>query len=164
MDTTAGPVAAKLIAEHLLSLRRDVPTTPMSLTKLVYLCHGWTLGFTGHALINEPVTVGQFGPAIQSLDSDYQLFGTDPILPIQGASATNHSSELGQDVSNLIEKVNDSYGRLSDNDLSAINYGSDTPWAMHKEEGEGFEISNKDIKHYYTGMINELRGERNVVA
>ena len=66
---TVGAVLSRpprVVAEQILWLRRDVETTPMHVLKLVYLCHGWVLGLTDQALIDEPVEAWQYVPPVLS--------------------------------------------------------------------------------------------------
>ena len=63
----ASPVAPSVVADHILWLRSQrklKPTTPMGIVKLVYLAHGWQLGWDGEPLINEPVEAWTYGPVI----------------------------------------------------------------------------------------------------
>ena len=62
------PTSPRPVAEQILWLRgREIETTPMHVLKLVYLCHGWCLGFTGEALINEPVEAWTYGPVVPTV-------------------------------------------------------------------------------------------------
>ena len=153
-------VSSMTVAEHLLSLRDDTPTTPMSLVKLVYLAHGWTLGFTGQPLLGEEVVAGRFGPVIKSLEDKYEIFGSEPILPsIQGAKAVDRSSELGQEFSEIIESVNKRYGNFSDIELSDLTHLAETPWSEAYKNGDGTVVSNETIRNYYHDLIQEITVE-----
>ena len=63
MSQAVSPI---LVAEQILWLRREIDTTPMHVIKLVYLAHGWMLGFTSRALINEAVEAWTYGPVVPS--------------------------------------------------------------------------------------------------
>ena len=142
-------VTPQIIAEHVLWLRRDMPTTPRCLVKMVYLCHGWVLGFTGLPLISEPVVAGQFGPIVKSLDDRYAIYGNGPIF---GEPERNHSGELGSEVSEIIAAVHARYGEVSDDELSEITHLEDAPWSTVKV---GEEIADTTIQEYYKTAISE---------
>ena len=57
--------AANFIVE--LSLRKKTRINSLTLSNYVYLAHGWTLGYSGKPLINDPVMAGRFGPTIDNV-------------------------------------------------------------------------------------------------
>ena len=100
---------ANTVAEHLLWLRGDRPTTPLHVVKLVYLCHGWMLGIKGQPLIDEPIVTGRYGPVIQSVYDRYAVFGDGQIV---GAKGIDHTHDLNP---SQIAIVNSSCTRFTKN-------------------------------------------------
>ena len=74
-------VSALSVADVILWARRvfGLPTTNLDLNKLVYLCHGWTLGVHGKPLIADRVEAWRYGPVIPAIYHEYKLFGSDNI-------------------------------------------------------------------------------------
>ena len=70
-------VPAWVVAEHIRWLRTNEgePTTPLHLVKLVYISHGWVLGFHGIPLIRESVEAWKYGPVIPAVYHRYKPFG-----------------------------------------------------------------------------------------
>ena len=136
-----SPVSPQTVAEHILWLRRDMSTTPRSLVKMVYLCHGSVLGFTNAPLISEPVVAGQFGPIVKSLDDRYAIYGNGPIF---GEPEQDHTNEFGETVSSILADVTARYGEMTDDELSEITHLKDAPWSTVKV---GEEISNDTIPY-----------------
>lgn len=54
--------------------------TPMKITKLVYLAHGWHLAIEGKPLIDEAVEAWEFGPMIPSLYDVFAQHGKAAIV------------------------------------------------------------------------------------
>ena len=150
MTPPTTQITAKLVAEHILWLRRDARTTPRALIKLVYLCHAWALGLLNRGLISDPVVVGRFGPVYEDLMHKYEVFGNDPITQ----TGRTHEMDLDPEVVPIIKKVNSVYGELSDETLSDLTHRKDTPWSRQFQlYGEGVEIPNDLIKRYYHEQI-----------
>ena len=147
-------VPAKTLADHILWLRRDRTTTPRGLIKLVYLSHAWCLGLRGKPLVTESVMAGRFGPIFTTLDREYALFGSGPIVDDNGRDNTGKlRSVLG-----LIEEVNKVYGAMPDERLSMLTHLPDTPWSkVHGTAGEGAKIDNELIREYYVEQIEKVR-------
>ena len=74
-----GALPPRTVAEQILWLRQDVPTTPMHVLKLAYLCHGWMLGVFGRGLIAEPAEAWRYGPVIPTVYHTYKSFRGEPI-------------------------------------------------------------------------------------
>ena len=64
--TKPMPYRANAIANYILDKadKSGPSITPMQITKLVYLAHGWFLGFHKQPLIIEDVQAWRFGPVI----------------------------------------------------------------------------------------------------
>ena len=151
-----GTVSPETVADQILWLRRDTPTTPLHIVKLVYLCHGWMLGLKGRPLINEPVVVGKYGPIVQSVYDRYKVFGSHPI----SAEPQNHRTDLDREQRQIVEFVMKVYEDFKDTELSAITHEEDTPWSRANEsDGIGGTIPEEGIREHYQKMIQAIRAE-----
>ncbi|HHW4679552.1 MAG TPA: Panacea domain-containing protein [Xylella sp.] len=56
--------------------------TPIQIIKLVYIAHGWHLGFRKEPLINEPVEAWRHGPVIRSLYGKVKKYGSSGITEL----------------------------------------------------------------------------------
>ena len=141
-----------VVAEQILWLRNDGPTTPMHVIKLVYLCHGWMLGIHDQCLITEAAEAWQYGPVVPSVYHRYKSFRGDAITGVH----KDHSSELNRDQCTLIADVLDAYRGYDALALSAITHQPDTPWAKVYEDGRGAGaiIPNELIRDHYKQRAN----------
>ena len=148
-ETAKSP---RLVAEQILWIRRAIETTPMHILKLVYLCHGWMLGNTGHKLINEPVEAWRYGPVVPSVYHLYKSFGGDDI----DVEPIDKSDDLSSYQVRLIEAVADAYKAHSALSLSSITHQKGSPWHQVYREGSGLGaiIPDKIIQRYYEDRLN----------
>lgn len=140
---------SQVVAEQILWMRRDLPTTPMHVLKLSYICHGWMLGIYGEPLIQESVEAWRYGPVIPDVYRRYKSFRGEPIdaIPI------DRSESLGDLENNLISAVLKAYKDYTGWQLSSITHQPGTPWhkVYNGGDGENAIIPNKVIKEYYEG-------------
>ena len=145
-------VSPHFVADQVLWLRRKIETTPMHVLKLVYLAHGWMLGFTDRALIYEPVEAWTYGPVVPSIYHRYKSFGGDPIT----GERIDQSERFDTDQLETIELVVEAYKDYTALELSNITHQKDTPWdIIRRESGTGTIIPNELIRDFYRRRINE---------
>jgi uncharacterized phage-associated protein len=139
----------KHVAEYFLYLAdaEKRTLTPMQVLKLVYIAHGWQLGFYGRPLVNESVEAWQYGPVIPSLYHRYKCYGSNPI---EECPAEKPNGFTPQEEGNTIEQVWKGYGQRSGISLSSLTHEPGTPWDITvKQSGLGAVISNDLIEDYY---------------
>ena len=140
---------AEDVARRLLHLRNDaeVETTPLQIIKLVYLAHGWMLGFHGRPLIEDPVEAWKYGPVVPSVYHSYIKWKRSPIDPIPPEAPV----KWGRAERHVVEETARAYMDYSPTDLSSITHQKGTPWAMWKSRwiGRSPVISNNDIQDYF---------------
>lgn len=145
-------VSAKSVADYMLFLaaQSERSLTPMQVLKLVYIAHGWFLGFYGRPLVNEEVEAWQYGPVIPSLYHDFKRYGGQSI----DACGEKHS-ELDAQARNIIEQVWKGYGHRSGISLSSLTHEPGSPWSVTVEKiGLGAVISSDLIEEHYRRLIN----------
>ena len=154
------PNSSLAIADFFIRKASDkgVELRPMKLLKLVYLAHGWNLGFTGVALISDEVQAWQWGPVIPSLYHEIKQFRDRPI-PADVISASLIQPDA---VSPLLGKIWDGYSRFSGAQLSTITHEEGSPWftVWHLHGGKnrlGAVIPNTLIEQYYKQRIANAR-------
>ena len=143
------PIAARVVAEHILWLRREIDTTPMQVLKLVYLSHGWTLGFHSVPLIADPVEAWTYGPVVPAVYHRYKKFGGGLIL----GKYSNHAEQLASRAQAMIELVERGYRHCTGTDLSRLTHQPNTPWDVtRRRSGIGSVIPNPLILEHYRAM------------
>ena len=147
MGSSENTQTPRKVADQILWLRRDLPTTPMHVLKLVYLCHGWMLGWSGRPLINEPVEAWRYGPVVPSVYHTYKSFGGESIELV----LVDHSDGFDDDQCLLIDAVLRAYRNYTALQLSAITHQPGTPWHQVYKGGmgEGSIIPNRVIREHY---------------
>lgn len=134
--------------------------TPMQLIKLVYIAHGWHLGYLDAPLINEQVQAWKYGPVIKSLYDRVKPFGRGAV---QGPLAANpfqwlSDSPLDDSARSLLDSVWNHYAGYSGVQLSAMTHLDNTPWsiAWNQQGGRNTYFAPIDdalIKHHYKARI-----------
>jgi uncharacterized phage-associated protein len=118
----------------------------MHVLKLVYLCHGWTLGLHEMALIHEPVEAWRYGPVVPSVYHSYKSFGGGPI----DTTPADRSGEFNRAQVEAIQLVHDVYGDFSAVQLSALTHRPGTPWDLtRKQYGLGAVIPDELILDHF---------------
>ena len=140
METITVP--ARVIAEHILWLRRESDTSDNQLSKLVYLCHGWMLGLRGQALIEDDVVVAETGPMVQGLT---------------GLAPAEHP-ELGRSHTEFISMIVDGYGLFSGDQLSDITHEEGTPWYSSRNR-QGTVIPTEELRNHYQEIVSQEEAE-----
>ncbi len=152
------------VANKILDLasKANKTVTPMQLIKLVYLCHGWSLGITGKPLLDEHVEAWRYGPVIRSI---YQKVKDRRDLPVEGPLLSHFfskpSDEFSSDELAIIEQVYKLYGDMSGISLSNLTHQSGSPWSRIWEiEGQNSEIPNDLIEHHYKHLYQQLTSQQ----
>lgn len=145
------------ISKEFLKLARKegVTVAPMKLLKLVYIAHGYNLGFYKKPLISNSIEAWKYGPVIPELYHFTKKFGKHPVDPdlIDVLSTV----DLEENDKKFIKLVWDAYKRLNGLELSTLTHEKDTPWEK-TYNGDFYKvIPNELIQDYYTDMINKRK-------
>lgn len=152
-------VSAISVANEFIRLGKEEENffTPMQLLKLVYIAHGFMLGFFNKPLINENVEAWKYGPVIPDLYQKVKSYGKDKIKnEISSWSVFSHRP-LSEEEKSVIHFVYKKYGRLDGVHLSMITHQKNTPWSdIFTHEGWGDVIPNELIRNHYAHLTNKL--------
>ncbi len=132
---------------------RDNKITPMKLVKLVYISHGWYLGITDNALIDQNPEAWQYGPVIPSVYHFYKTCGSSSIDP----DKYNYSdSELPEKIKSLLRKIWQVYNEYSALQLSDMTHRVGSPWyqTVHNRLNYTQQIHDNLIRDYYKKRIH----------
>ena len=145
---------ARVVANRFLDLagQAGLPLTPMQLTKLVYIAHGWMLGLTGEPLIDQRVEAWQYGPVVRDVYNATRMYGRSPV----GGRLPSFGTPLRPDQQNMVDQVFGLYGQMDGIALSNITHMPDTPWANTYRPGAfGTSIPNDLIAAHYRRLRQE---------
>ncbi|MBN2019424.1 MAG: SocA family protein [Sedimentisphaerales bacterium] len=128
----------------------NIPITHLKLQKLVYFAHGWHLAIYKKPLIDEVIEAWPFGPVICSLYHIYKIYGKDPIDSLLPKKEANQS--IDEITKALLDKVWETYGRISSTDLANMTHTKDGPWYQTwiGRQRKGAEIQDNIIMHYFS--------------
>ena len=154
-------VSPEAIANEFIDLSKEERGHSLSnlkLQKLVYIAHGFYLGFCGEPLSNTNAQAWQYGPVFPSLYQNLKKYGagrvTDHIKTYD--KVEKNSQEAG-----FIKDIWESYGNLSAVALVARTHKPGTPWD-EVWQGNGNTIIPDDlIKHHFERLIKESETENN---
>lgn len=127
----------------------------MKLLKLVYIAHGYYLGFNKKPLIKDEIQAWKYGPVIPELYDEIKYFKGNP-LPY-GLFSFN-DSELKSEDDKFIEVVWKHYKNYTGIQLSDKTHEKGTPW----DEAYNYEIryttiENERIQAYYDEKLKPLQ-------
>jgi len=148
---------ANFFLERASQERRAI--TPMQLLKLVYIAHGWHLGYTGAPLIDEQVQAWRHGPVIKSLYDRVKNFGSGSVTGLVAFSPFGGlPPAIDGSIAPFLDSVWRNYARFSGIELSQMTHLADTPWsiAWHQQGGKNMyfaPISNELIREHYAAKI-----------
>ena len=147
---------AKAIARYILACGAadGKVLTPMQLLKLVYICHGWTLGLLGRPLFPDPVEAWRYGPVVPPVYREYRHFGGGAIVCAVRQPA--HGSFDRQEQS-IVSQVLEKYGSFTGLELSALTHRPGSPWDITRKAG-GVRISNDLIEQHYKQLAARRSG------
>lgn len=137
-----------------LAEKEGVGIDTMKLLKLVYIAHGYNLGFFGKPLFSNQVQAWKYGPVIPVLYHVIKRFGTGNVE--SNTIELYSESELQEIDKHLLLQVWNAYKGFSGLELSSKTHEEGTPWAQCYQENGGYRIINNSIiENYYKELINE---------
>lgn len=149
-------VSAISVANEFIRLARQEGKrlTPMQLLKLVYITHGWMLGFFNKPLIREDIEAWKYGPVIPDLYQAVKRYGGNAVE--DEIPSTDHE-ELTSEEKSVINFVYKKYGQLGGIRLSMITHQKHTPWSdIFSHEGWGDVIPNDVIREHYAELCKKV--------
>ena len=166
--------SAKAIANYFLEKGKKEGTklSPLKLIKLVYIAHGWHLGFAEEPLIEDYVHAWKFGPVIPDLYHEFKHFGDQPIdEPAQEIRKTETGytlitpdiddtpSNSNFPLKHFLDEVWDVYKHYDAYQLSNLTHQPDTPWAeaMQASHKKDPVIDDDKIQEYYAERIQNSK-------
>ncbi|ALR08720.2 Panacea domain-containing protein [Xylella fastidiosa] len=159
------PYSPATIANYFLhrASKEGRALTTMQVFKLVYIAHGWYLGFRKQPLIDEPVEAWQHGPAIRSLYNKIKKYGSGAVtelLPVNWFSLPTppwaNVTNIDKSTAEILDSVWNSCGHFGGIQLSEMTHKEGTPWWQvwnGRESKDTDVISNDLIQEFYEQKI-----------
>lgn len=146
---------ALTIADEILKIAKSKgkALTPMQVTKLAYIAHGWALAILKRDLFRNRIEAWQYGPVIPDIYHATKHYGRNPIpMAMVGDPA---ASAVDAETRAFLEDVFNKYGHLDGISLSYLTHQSGTPWdQVYKPGVRRIEIPDSLIKQHYDEMLS----------
>lgn len=135
----------------------------LSLQKIVYFCHAWSLATLGRPLVRHQFEAWQYGPVLPYLYRDFKSFESSGITsraaklsPVSGrAEVVKYDFPLEDD--ELIRKVVGFYSSLSPGTLVELSHVEEGPWSEVWNHGgkvnPGMKIQDGAIRDFYENAL-----------
>lgn len=146
-----------VLANYLLAMAEHDGRTlvPDQLIKLVYLCHGWTLGLLHQPLIGEDIEAWRTGPAIRRL---HREVGDGP-HPVERRLPAPESDTLNSDELRIVTQVYEQYAGLTPVSLASRTLTQGTPWDIAwRRHGPEAIIAKDLIEVHFAGLARGTAG------
>lgn len=135
---------------------KNIPLTNLKLQKLVYIAHGYFLGWKGKPLVQDPVEAWKYGPVIRSIYKQFK--GSSDVINVTNEDILT-DLDNDPDANDCIAKVLDLYGNFTAKELVDITHQKDTPWFdawnnIFSIFSSRKIIDNNEIKNHYRKVIN----------
>ena len=172
MADTAVNVAYEMLE---IAKRQDIELSNLQLQKLVYIAHGYFLGWKGKPLIQETVEAWMYGPVVDEVYQQFKGCGgkkipvpsdeampQGPFSPVEGRAASlpslaQHVDSMDEDAKKCLTWVIENYGRFNSLELIRITHKPGTPWNQiwNKDgySGRFAKIPNALIEQHYQNVI-----------
>lgn len=155
--TYDGRAIANFVLDH--AERAGVAVTNLSLQKIVYFCHVWSLINLQRPLVKHSFEAWEYGPVLQYLYREFKGFGASAITsrarrldPLAGGSEIVPYA-FDQETRELLKEVVNFYVRLSASTLVELTHAEGGPWhTVWNHAGKvnpGMRIDNRDIADFY---------------
>lgn len=156
--STDGRAVANFVLDFCGARGRAISN--LSLQKVVYFCHVWSLIEFDRPLLKHQFEAWQHGPVLPYLYREFKDFQGQPISaratrinPETGSKEIVHYAFDGR-TEELLCRIVDFYSRLSSSDLVALSHVKGGPWDEvwnHREAiNPGMKIKENSIVTYYS--------------
>lgn len=159
------PYDGRAVANFVLDkcAERGATVSNLSLQKIVYFCHVWSLIELKSPLIAHRFEAWEYGPVLPYLYREFKGFDRMPIsgraTRIDPLSGRNEEVQYDFDhpTTDLLTKVVEFYSRLRPGDLVELTHAAGGPWyTVWNHSGAinpGMKISDEQIVSFYSKRV-----------
>ena len=148
-------VSPEAIANEFIDLSKEERGHSLSnlkLQKLVYIAHGFYLGFFEEPLSNAGAQAWKYGPVFPSLYQNLKKYGAGRVTD---HISTYDKVEKNSPEADFIKDIWESYGNLSPVALVARTHKPGTPWDEVWKQKSGATIPDDLIMQHFKKLIEE---------
>lgn len=143
--------------------KRGVEVTNLSLQKIVYFCHVWSLIELKTPLITQRFEAWEFGPVLPYLYREFKGFDRSPIrgratrIDVRTGQSQVVSYAFDSSTTDVLTKIVAFYSRLRPGDLVELTHAKDGPWYnVWNHAGSvnpGMKIADEEIVRFYSKRV-----------
>lgn len=153
---SAIDVAYKLLQ---LAKEKDLQLSNLQLQKLVYIAHGYMLGWKSTPLVNDEIQAWKYGPVIHSIYNQFKENGANKV-PTEGIDNVTIDADFTADEIICLNGVLDLYANRTPESLITTTHQENTPWdeVWNKSGGKSSyfaKIPNELIKNHYRKVVTD---------
>lgn len=145
---------ARVVSNHLVDIAaaNGNTLTPMQVLKLVYISHGYRLGFNGVPLIPNRIEAWKFGPVIPDLYRAIKDMRDKPVVNVP-----THGLEPFRDgEADFVTSIYNAYEGLDGIQLSNLTHQDGTPWQrVYRSDVANIPIPDDMIQHHYSSLLSD---------
>jgi uncharacterized phage-associated protein len=144
---------ARVVSNHLVEIAgaKGGTLSPMQVLKLVYISHGYRLGFNGVPLIPNRIEAWKFGPVIPELYHSIKGYRDQPVAKI----VTTGLEDFREGEADFVTSIYNAYINLDGLQLSNLTHQDGTPWQLvYRPDVSNTVISNDIIQHHYSSLLS----------
>ena len=159
-----GRAVANFVLDH--ADRLGAAQTNLSLQKVVYFCHVWSLIELNKPLIKQDFEAWEYGPVLQYLYREFKVFGSavirDRAHRLNPFTGNKEIVPYAFDEATfaLLTRIVGFYGRLSGSLLVQLTHAEGGPWHKVWHQGgkvtPGMRIDNREIVRFYAHIPSPL--------
>jgi len=155
----------RAVANYVLDFcaSRDRHVTNLSLQKIIYFCHVWSLIELRKPLVRQSFEAWEYGPVLPYLYREFKKYDRSPIVgrseridPFTGGSRIVEF-DFDSQTTLLLERIVDFYSRLPAGYLVDLSHAENGPWHSVWNHGgatnPGMKISNAEIEKFYERVM-----------
>ena len=137
---------------------KDIQLSNLQLQKLVYIAHGYFLGWKSKPLVSEAVVAWKYGPVLDQVYHEFKSF-KDQKIPVDKIEDVITDLDDDDDANTVIEGVLKLYGENDAISLVNLTHQPETPWDEVWNINDGCnklsaEIPNDLIKNHFRKVIS----------
>lgn len=152
----------------LMARERNVQLTKMSLIKLVFLAHGWSLAFFDEPIVEATPQAWKFGPVYPSLYTSLSAYTSQPVDKIitdDIIQVPYTADNLSASETRLLDSVFSSYAKMGAFALSDLTHLPGSPWhTVYNTQGAYKPIPDDLLRAYYTDIRERKALPRNALV
>jgi uncharacterized phage-associated protein len=137
-----------------------IELTHLSLQKIVFFCHAWSLVSLNRPLIREQFEAWQFGPVLPYVYREFREYESQPIttralmLDKYTGTRIEAKQKFDDETDSLLKNIVDFYSKLSAGQLVQLSHVQGGPWhRVWNHSGKinpGMRIENEAIQDFYS--------------